>query len=64
MSAPGLTYTAPDGRFECQPASGAWLDNAPGNYMTALDLRVMEAHTVTALENIRAVLKRVQEPQP
>jgi hypothetical protein len=50
---PGLVYADPQGNFECTPADSAWT----GEYLSLLELRVMRAHLLTALDNTNKALR-------
>jgi hypothetical protein len=54
MPEPGIVYADPTSRFECKPADSAWT----GEYLSLLELRVMRAHLLTALDNTNAALRQ------
>lgn len=53
----GVTYCEPTGSFVARPDRQTWIDNAPQNYLSVLELRVMAAHLSTALDNVTAALR-------
>jgi hypothetical protein len=55
---PSLVYADPFGRFECKPAEASWLEGQPQQFLSWLELRVMRAHLLTALNNANAALRR------